>query len=147
MYNIPDETLDTIAALGFDVYQNPDPHWRSYAYFTDGKHIGYFENDRFRGFKLSTVHIANKSTGTGFGLTDGTETVEFTREGLERAFIGAPVWANSVERDSVRKFDNMEHFLKCSFSQVECVRNGIDEYPHFQRSEDNVQKRKIRIDW
>lgn len=111
--NISPETLDAIAALGFDVYQSSDPRWQSYLFFTDGDKIGYFENDRLSGWTISTVHIPNRTTGTGFSLRDTLPgPVELTRECLTKAFMTAPAWASDAMRASVAKWPSVASFLK-----------------------------------
>lgn len=105
--NLSAETLDAIAACGFDVYQNADPQWQSYAYFTDGQNIGCIQTGHFGGLSISTVHIPCKECGTGFGLDS---LGELTRENLARAFCHAPSWATQRDREAVRKYRDWEHF-------------------------------------
>lgn len=105
MAPLSDIILDTIAACGFDVFQNADPSWRSYVFFTDGKRIGYLQAGRFGGVDIATVHIPNPRSGTGFsmGPVEG-----ITRENLELAFMHAPHWADRESRESVRKWPSIE---------------------------------------
>jgi hypothetical protein len=99
------ETLDAIAACGFDVFQNPDPKWRSYAFFTDGNHIGYLQHGRFGGLEISTVHIPNPRSGTGFGMGP---VERITRDALFEAFVRAPHWADRDSVAAVRKWPSVE---------------------------------------
>ena len=109
MYNdISQEVLDLIAAAGYAVYQPESPQWRSYAYFTDGTHIGYIQNDRLLGYTLTTVNIPCKECGTGFSMDSAGD---FSREALARAFVVAPYWASATDRAAVRKYKDMESFL------------------------------------
>lgn len=108
--DIPSETLDAIAALGFDVYQSSDPRWRSYAFFVEGDGIGYIENSA--GLTLSTVHIPNRTTGTGYGLRDTLGAFELTRQYLSLAFMHSPAWASAEMRKSVAKWPSVDAFLK-----------------------------------
>jgi hypothetical protein len=63
------EIIEQVTAAGFDVYMR-DPK-DTYMFFTDGKNIGYLQDDRLAGLTLSTVHKANRSTGTGFRIAEG----------------------------------------------------------------------------
>jgi hypothetical protein len=116
---ISDDVLDAIAAQGFDIYQSSDPRWQSFAFFTRGDNIGYFENDRLRGWRLSTVHIPNSQTGTGYSMTDDRDTVELTRDYLSRAFVSSPAWARSADRASVRKWPSVDAWLKAN-GKISC---------------------------
>lgn len=108
MTTIAPAIVDTIAALGFDVYA-PAKGLTTYLYFTDGKNIGYLQQDRLLGWTMSTVHIPNPQTGTGFGM--GT-LPNFTRDELRKAFVEAPSWASSPDRQSVTKWPDMAAFVK-----------------------------------
>jgi hypothetical protein len=108
---IPEEVWRTIAALGFDVYAPSDPYWQSYLFYTDGTRIGYMEGG-FEGWRLSTVHVPNRITGTGFSLHSYGESAALTKEELEAAFAIAPPWASNLELASVRKWPSLEAFLK-----------------------------------
>lgn len=110
--NLSPEILDAIAAVGFDVYQSSDPRWQSYAFFVEGDGIGYIENDRSYGLTLSTVHIPNRVSGTGFSLRDTIGKVEITRQCLALAFMHAPGWASDAMRRSVAKWPSVESFLR-----------------------------------
>lgn len=113
--------LDAIATAGFSVYQSIDPHWRTYAFFTDGQHIGYVQNDRLCGLSLGTVHRPCRQCGTGFGL-GAPETM--TREGLARAFALAPEWAGTEDRKAVRKWPDLAAFLAGHNGRLELVREA-----------------------
>lgn len=119
------EIVATIAAIGFDVYQTSDPYWRTYLYFTDGQRIGYLQRGDFGGLTLSTVHVPNKTTGTGFCVTDDRDPpLTLTLAELERAFALAPNWASGRQhRETVRKWPNMAAFLK-SNRGLELVAKG-----------------------
>lgn len=113
--------IDAVAAAGFDVYMR-DPR-DTYLLFTDGKNIGYLQDDRLAGYCISTVHMPNTTTGTGFQIE--RHVSGFTPEMLRRAFATAPSWAaqrefrfpfyGDVQYGSVRKYRDMEHYL-CSDS-------------------------------
>lgn len=120
--NIPDASLDAIAAAGFSVYQSPDAHWRTYAFFTDGTRIGYIQQAAFGGLEISTVHQPCRECGTGFGMGS---LPDFTRESLSVAFAYAPDWAGQRDRDAVRKWPNMAALLASrSTASLERVRVG-----------------------
>lgn len=120
------EVLDAIAALGFDVYQNPQPQWRTYLFFTDGTRIGYLQRGDWGGLSLSTVHIPNRTTGTGYRMTDDSEPpLMLTRAALEKAFARGPHWAYASELQTVQKWANMAAFLKSRTASLELVREGV----------------------
>jgi len=116
-------TLDTIAALGFDIYQSSDPKWRSYAFFVEGDGIGYIENRFAEGLALTTVHVPNSRTGTGFSLQ--IDRVELTRPCLSLAFMHAPLWASPEMRNSVKKWASVEQFLQSQIMPLVRVREGV----------------------
>lgn len=115
MRTLSDETLDAIAACGFDVFQNPESKWRSYAYFTDGNHIGYLQSGAFGGVEISTVHIPNPTSGTGFHLGP-VESI--THEALFAAFVRAPSWADRACVESVRKWPSIESMKNTKLVKV-----------------------------
>jgi len=124
---IPAEVLDTIAALGFDVYQNPDPHWQTYLVFTDGVRLGYLQRGDFGGLSLSTMHLPCRECGTGFKL-DAPRPGEpdiLTREGLERAFQHAPAWAFTRDREAVRKWPSVAAWLDSRRGAMVRTREGV----------------------
>lgn len=109
---IDDETLDAIANLGFAVYQ-PTTGQKTYLYYTDGTRIGYLQKGDFGGLSISTVHIPNRTTGTGFQATDAADpALVLTRSELERGFMHAPSWASSDDRKATHKWADMAAFLK-----------------------------------
>lgn len=98
--------IDAVAAAGFEVWMR-DPK-DTFMLFTDGRNIGYLEDNRLYGYSISTVHIPNKSTGTGFQIE--RHVSELTKDRLERAFISHPSWARGDEISSVKKYRDMEHY-------------------------------------
>jgi hypothetical protein len=48
----------------------------TYFWITDGQRIGYAQADRLRGPTFSTVHKANKYTGTGYAARDMAEALQ-----------------------------------------------------------------------
>ena len=81
----------------------------TYAYFTDGKSIGYIQHDRRGGYSCFTVHRPNQQTGTGYALARFSK---ITRDELSRAFALAPSWASSRDLSSVKKYATLAEFLK-----------------------------------
>ena len=71
----------------------------TYVWFTDGKRIGYVQYNGYEGVKYSTVHKANKKTGTGFSAQDAQAALEF-----------APHWASDADRKSVVKYSDFAEF-------------------------------------
>lgn len=102
---VPQYVIDTVAAMGFDVYQSEKPEWRTYLYFTDGKRIGYLQNDRLTGITLTTVNKPCRECGTGFRVV---EFSDLSRAALEQAFVIAPWWGSAR---GVVKYKNIEEFL------------------------------------
>lgn len=99
------EVVDAVAAAGFDVWmRDPKDSW---LLFTDGQRIGYLQADRLAGYTISTVHMPNTSTGTGFQIERHVST--FDKETLSRAFIHAPDWCRG-DASSVRKYRGIEHY-------------------------------------
>ncbi len=98
------ETIEAIKVCGFAVHlpQTPRPSW---LYFSDESgRIGYLQQEGRDWFKLSTVHVPNRLTGTGF---DAGEISTINRQSLAAAFVHAPNWANGRDRESVRKCNNL----------------------------------------
>jgi hypothetical protein len=102
-----DQIIKAVIDAGFTPYMRNTSD--SYMYYTDGARVAYLQIDRLRGVTLSTVHIPNRTTGTGFSLADDLYGV--TKESLESAFMHSPSWANRFDRESVKKFGSMEAFL------------------------------------
>lgn len=98
--------IDSVAAAGFDVWmRDPKDSWML---FTDGKNIGYLQADRLVGYCISTVHMPNTTTGTGFQIE--RHIADFSSDMLARAFGVAPTWAGGREHDSVHKYRDIEHY-------------------------------------
>ena len=77
-----------------------------YCYFTDGKCIGYAQwGDRC---SVSTVHKPNKLTGTGFAISD--EINKLTLIAAMKTF--APEWASPIHTASVRKYRDIDDYLR-----------------------------------
>jgi len=94
---------------GFKVYmRGADTTW---LYYTDGVHIAYMQWDQSGFVTISTVHIPNNATGTGFCLDD---IPALTLEHLQKGFHIAPAWARMSEAPRVKKFANWDAFVSSS---------------------------------
>lgn len=121
-YNLTAATISAITACGFDVYA-PESGLKNYLFYTDGTRIAYFQNDTLEGFTISTVHIPNKTTGTGYGLGPISS---ITREALEAGFLHSPYWVTRRDRESVRKYADMTQFLKArTFAPLSLCAKGV----------------------
>ena len=107
-HNLTQSEINTIAALGYRVYMTPNPHFQTYCFYSDGQRIGYLQRDYFGGLSISTVHIPNRRTGTGFHMVD---QAPLNRESLEMGFAFAPNWADSRDLSSIKKYKSLEDFL------------------------------------
>lgn len=101
--------IEKIKSFGFRVFQRKGGD--NHAFFSDGKNIGYIENAG-RGLKCSTVHIPNRTTGTGYGI----EISEISKSELEKAFCIVPHWASPGDIPSVVKYSSLEAFLKSPYT-------------------------------
>jgi hypothetical protein len=104
-----------IRSFGFDVYAPASV--TTWCYFTDGRHVAYAQWGVVRTC-VSSVHKANRYTGTGFQIAD-----KITRQACADALqCVAPGWVSSGERASVRKYDSWEDFAMrfwCPLFKVE----------------------------
>lgn len=105
--------IDAVASAGFDVWmRNPKDSW---LLFTDGKNIGYLQDDRLAGYCISTVHKPNTSSGTGFQIA--RHVPDFGRGMLLGAFAHCPEWYRR-DASSVHKYKDMEDYRsESSFNQ------------------------------
>lgn len=109
------DIIRAVQDAGFQVYMR-DPK-DTYLYFTDGISIGYLQNNHMDGTSIRTVHVANKTTGTGFYIADRLE--KLTEKTLRRAFVIAPREASYREVNSVHKFRNMKAFRNlCEWNKL-----------------------------
>ena len=102
--------INAVIDAGFKVYMRDVND--SWLIFADGKRLGYLQTARFRGISTSTVHIPNRDTGSGFQIDDDIQ--EVSKKTLERALCHAPRWADGRQRESVKKWDGIEHYRKGS---------------------------------
>lgn len=97
-----------IQSFGFDVYMRDVKD--TWLIFTDGKRIGYLQDERLGGFGLSTVHVPNTSSGTGYQIERNADG--FDKEALERCFVSAPHWAR--EPRSVVKYKDIGAYINAN---------------------------------
>lgn len=84
----------------------------NYAHVTDGEGVAYVECNRFGGYNISTSHIPNIKTGTGFQLYEGIQLAKIESALREAMVLLAPNWASSTDRESTDKWPNAEAFLE-----------------------------------
>ena len=99
--------IKTIIEQGFKVYMRKRTD--SWLYFVEGDKIGYLENNRLQGFTLTTVHIPNKDSGTGYAI--GPTGGMLDADTLRRAFVIRPHWATGP---TPTKWKNIEALIKSS---------------------------------
>ena len=110
MSHISQETIDAIHEAGFRVFMRTP--YDSWLYFVDdADRIGYAQETRSGFVSISTVHIPNSETGTGFVLDD---IPSLSADNLAKAFVIAPRWATGRQRASVQKWANWEAFKASS---------------------------------
>lgn len=99
-----EQVLGMLKGAGFQVYMRK-PATDEYCYCTDGTGIAYVQWSDYR-TSVSTVHVPNKQTGTGFQFAD-----EITIANVQAAMrCGSPHWASERDRSSVRKYKSWEDF-------------------------------------
>ena len=110
MSHISQETIDAIHEAGFRVFMRTP--YDSWLYFVDdADRIGYAQETRSGFVSISTVHIPNSETGTGFVLDD---IPSLSADNLAKAFVIAPRWATGSDRASVKKWASWEAFKASS---------------------------------
>lgn len=123
--NLTHEEINAIAEMGFKVYMTTNPHFQTYCFYSDGARIGYLQKeDLTGGLSISTVHLANRQTGTGYRMS---QDFPLTREALEMGFAFAPEWALQRDLPSIRKYKSLEDFLssRMSGSLVQVAGEGV----------------------
>lgn len=108
--SVSQATIDLLKSFGFEVYMRSTND--SWLYFTNGKNLGYLQNNETSGYCLSTVHKPNQTTGTGFQIAK--EITNLSKEALEMCFVIAPSWANYGDARTVIKYTDMADFIKAS---------------------------------
>jgi len=105
-----EKLIEMIKAAGFTVYRRRahDNH----VFYTDGTRIGYAQFHPMRGYSISSVHQANRTSGTGFEIE--REVFDIDSAMLKAAFCHAPAWADRPSRESVVKYRGMAAYLAAS---------------------------------
>ncbi len=112
------EYIDMMKAQGWKVYYRPakGTFKGEYCYVTDGTNIAYAQWSDGRP-SVSTVHMPNRQTGTGFQFAD-----RITAETVSKAMSTlAPSWARQADVSSVHKYKNWEAFHKANSFNSELV--------------------------
>jgi len=114
------DMADKLKVEGMQVFYSPynDNRLSTYFFFTDGENIGYCQSGYFGGLRFSTVHKPCRECGTGFGLTDDPGLFEPTIQDAKQAFIIAPNWASSKDRQAVRKYKNWDEYTSSSINKI-----------------------------
>ena len=104
--SIPLETIARLKDMGFRVYMKSPTD--SYAIVTSEGGLCYMQYGRSSGYKLTTTHKPNQSTGTGFQMYDWLNYVK--KEQIDASIRTlAPSWAYG-ERPT--KYKDIEDFRK-----------------------------------
>ena len=113
-------TANMLKDAGMKIYYTPGNNnaKTTYFFFVEGDNIGYCQEGYFGGIRFSTVHKPCKECGTGYGLTDDPGLFEPTIKDAKQAFISAPNWATSNDRQAVRKYKNWEDYMNCPINQI-----------------------------
>lgn len=99
--------IEMMKAEGWRVFLRKDSitgRNAEWCHVTDGTNIAYVQwRDRV---SVSTVHKPNRTTGTGFNVSDSI-TPAAIRHAL---YMVAPNWATATDIESVKKWKNWEEF-------------------------------------
>jgi len=86
----------------------------NYIFISKNDKVGYIQLNDFIGFQFSTVHKANKTTGTGYCL-NYDEGKKPTIKNAEETFIFCPNWARKNEIESIKKYESVNDWLKQTY--------------------------------
>ena len=100
--------IKTIKTAGFRVFVHGPVEKATYCYFTDGVRIGYAQWDSpYKGDEsLSTVHMPNTTTGTGYKLD-----CPISADNLPLAFQFVPHWASRQDAATLKKYRDWNAFF------------------------------------
>jgi hypothetical protein len=104
-----------LKSFGFRVFVNKNQEEPTYAFYSENNKIGYIQEGWGCEYNFSTVHKANRQTGTGFGILGGP----MTKENAESGFVFAPSWAYSSDLPSIVKYRDVEELLKVKGNLIE----------------------------
>lgn len=106
--------VEMMQEQGWKVYARGEKF--TYCYCTDGVNIAYVQWSDGRP-QVGTVHIPNKTTGTGFRYAD-----DITPSTVRGAMITVtPHWADAKDLASVRKYKDWNEFHKSNSFNAQLV--------------------------
>lgn len=135
-----DSIIAAVAAAGFGVYmRDKNDTW---LIFVDDANLGYLQNNDYGGFSISTLHMANRTTGTGFRVAEDLSEVDLTRDKLAEAFVVAPAWAMR-DAATVRKWRGINDYKRsCSFNaEYRLVASAVESFNPSARTAANPRGR------
>lgn len=102
------DIIRTVIGMGFDVYMR-DPDKDTWLIFVDDGQLGMLQYRPMEGFTLSTMHVPNRHTGTGFQVARHVPDINEAqmRECFQR---GVPSWMPSSTPAPV-KWRGIQDFL------------------------------------
>lgn len=95
-----------IKSYGYKVYGKPDS---DYAFFTDGKNIGYFQLTEIGTLNFSTVHRPNRYAGTGYRVASNIRSVDEITPNLCRSCFGRI--PDGFTNASITKWNSWDEFV------------------------------------
>lgn len=115
------EFVARLKEYGFAVYVPADRDRRyQYGWYVapDGVDFAYFQVNMDGACSCSSVHIPNKTTGTGFRIL---ESMPRSTPEARAAFCVAPEWASARDRESVHKYKSFDVFRDQHWQELEEV--------------------------
>lgn len=94
--------------LGCKVYQR-DANADTWFYYTDGTNIGYVQFPRNESSSLSSVHMPNHTSGTGFRVTNSWDVINETSMRNAMMMV-TPHWATGGQAKATVKWRNWDAF-------------------------------------
>lgn len=89
----------------------PTEGGKSYFFFEKDGKLGYTQQERFNGFRFSTVHKPCRHAGTGYSLGE-KENYEPSVEDAESCLVDYPSWVLSRDRLPLAKYKSLEEYQK-----------------------------------
>ena len=95
---------------GLTCYWSNQPQWRTWLHIGDDTGVCYVQVT-YGTFQLSSVHVPNRTSGTGYQLHESLSMEDITPELIHEAMqIGVPHWHRG---DSIpEKYTSIEDYLK-----------------------------------
>lgn len=117
------EFIGELKQNGFRIFTSCDKEKISYFYFVKDDKIGYCQEEYFSGFDFSSVHKANRRTGTGYRIH--SEVMNPTIKHCLDCFVSVPQWAikkywgrNTENRPTVEKYKDWEEYISSPVNQI-----------------------------